>query len=595
MLKSLICMQQVTPNTPIAFTLFAMRGYLKWFLLATIFITAVELILGFSAIILQEIVDSANLYAAGEGLLKTVFLWTLALPVLRVSHAILIRAVGFAMHYLTIHTRTRTVRFLFEYISNHSLSYFSDRFAGSLGSRVTTISKNVNRLLGQFLYRIVGTFTGILISIALIFSINISLAIAVSLSFLLLIPFNLFLTRKQVKLSERMSKTSAKLRGLIIDTVTNITAVQQYARKDFELEKIDGAIVEHRTADLKSDYYREFVLLINNIIGGIIIIVATWWVFILWSEGSVTLGQFVLMMTITGKILFSLTFIGQWLNDIMESYGELKDGLKEIIVPHEIVNAPNAKELIVKSGAITFDDATFKYGDANKNLFTKLYLQIKPGEKIGVVGKSGVGKTTLMKMLLRQHNLDEGKITIDDQDISNVTLDSLREKIGIVPQEPFLFHRTIEENILYGNPNASKKDVIEAAKNAQAHEFIELLPKKYKTTVGERGVKLSVGQRQRLAIARVFLKNAPILILDEATSALDSESEIAVQKALGKLIKDKTVFAIAHRLSTLREMDRILVFKNGKIVQDGTHEDLLDKDGLYAELWSHQAEGFIAE
>jgi len=583
------------PNKPIKFTFFALKGYLWWFLLATFFVIFVEVLGGAGSYSLQKVIDAANGYISKENSLRIVLFWTLALPVFHLGYAASYRVSAFIMHYLTIYARTGVARLIFEYLSEHSLSYFSDRFAGSLGSRVTTISQNVVRLLSLFLWQVVSNFSAIIINLALTFSVYLPLGAAMTIAFIALVPLNLFLTRKQVALSERMSATAAKLRAQIIDTVTNIIAVQQFARKKFELAEMDKTINEHRDADLKSDNYREFVLLINNILGAIIIAGGIFWSFMLWSQEVITLGQFVLVMTISGSIMWSLTFVGQWLNNIMEAYGELSDGLKEIIVPHEIVEVPNAKKLKVDKGSVYLNEVSFQYTDADKKLFSKLSLEIQPGEKIGVVGKSGAGKTTLMKLLLRQHDLTGGSICIDDQDISWVTLDSLREAVAIVPQEPFLFHRTIEENILYGNPKATNKEMVEVAKKAQAHEFIDELPEKYKTVVGERGVKLSVGQRQRIAIARAFLKNAPILILDEATSALDSESEVAVQKALQNLMEGKTVFAVAHRLSTLREMDRILVFKDGKIVEDGKHEELVEKEGVYASLWEHQAGGFLKE
>jgi ABC-type multidrug transport system fused ATPase/permease subunit len=222
-------------------------------------------------------------------------------------------------------------------------------------------------------------------------------------------------------------------------------------------------------------------------------------------------------------------------------------------------------------------------------------LAIKGKEKIGLVGRSGAGKSTLTKILLRHYDINGGVITIDDQDISDVTRESLRDAVAVVPQEPLLFHRTLRENIAYGNPGASEYKIVEAAKLAQAHEFIMRLPRGYDTLVGERGVKLSGGERQRIVVARAILKNAPILILDEATSALDSESEVAIQKALHTLMEGKTVIAIAHRLSTLREMDRIIVMDGGQIIEDGSHEELIARGGTYAELWAHQAGGFLKD
>lgn len=251
------------------------------------------------------------------------------------------------------------------------------------------------------------------------------------------------------------------------------------------------------------------------------------------------------------------------------------------------------KKLNITSGLIKWRNVTFEYGD-NK-VFNEFDLNIPSGQRVGLVGPSGAGKTTFVSLLLRQHDINKGEILIDGQNIAKVTQNSLRENIAVVPQEPLLFHRSIKENIAYGKPDATDNEIMTVARLARAHEFIKDLPKGYDTLVGERGVKLSGGQKQRVAIARAMLKDAPILVLDEATSALDSESEVAIQEALHKLMRGKTVVAIAHRLSTLREMDRIIVLEGGKIVEDGSHDSLLEHGGVYSRLWKHQAGGFLKE
>jgi ABC-type multidrug transport system fused ATPase/permease subunit len=286
-----------------------------------------------------------------------------------------------------------------------------------------------------------------------------------------------------------------------------------------------------------------------------------------------------------------LTTIGKIFDSFSQAFGEMEEGLDDIFIDHEIVDISDAKELRISNATITLQNLTFAYDE--QTIFDNLNLTIKPGERIGLVGPSGAGKSTLVSLLLRQHDLTSGAILIDDQNIAEVTQDSLRSNIALVPQEPMLFHRTIAENIKYGKPDAAYDEMVEAAECAQARVFIEALPQQYDTLVGERGVKLSGGQKQRVAIARAMLKEAPILVLDEATSALDSESEVAIQKALESLMEGKTVIAVAHRLSTLRKMDRILVIDKGEIVEDGTHDTLANAGGLYATLWAHQAGGFI--
>jgi ATP-binding cassette subfamily B multidrug efflux pump len=310
------------------------------------------------------------------------------------------------------------------------------------------------------------------------------------------------------------------------------------------------------------------------------------------EDEAISVGTVVLILTLLGRVGYAFTHIGNMLNGFIRLYGESEEGLNGILIDHEIVDESDAKPLADVHGTITFQNTTFAYD--SQTIFNNLNLDIKPGERIGLVGPSGAGKSTLVSLLLRQHDLTSGAILIDNQNIAEVTQDSLRSNIALVPQEPMLFHRTIKENIKYGKPDATYAEMVQAADRAQAREFIEALPEQYDTLVGERGVKLSGGQKQRVAIARAMLKEAPILVLDEATSALDSESEVAIQKALESLMENKTVIAVAHRLSTLRRMDRILVIDQGKIVEDGTHNSLANAGGLYAKLWEHQAGGFVA-
>jgi ATP-binding cassette subfamily B protein len=318
-----------------------------------------------------------------------------------------------------------------------------------------------------------------------------------------------------------------------------------------------------------------------------------WLVLNKWESGLITSGDFVMVVALMFNISGSLVFIGRAFNAMAKTVGELREGLDDLLVDYEIVDNIEAKSLKIKNGSIDWRSVDFGFED--NQVFSKFNLNIPAGQRVGLVGTSGAGKTTFVSLLLRQHELNGGQILIDGQDIALVTQDSLRQAIAVVPQEPALFHRTIRENITYSKPDASHDEVVAVAKQAYAHEFIEKLPQGYDTLVGERGVKLSGGQKQRIAIARAMLKNAPILILDEATSALDSESEIYIQKALHELMVGKTVIAIAHRLSTLREMDRIIVLESGVVVEDGDHLSLKDKEGVYAKLWNHQSGGFLVE
>lgn len=585
------------PATPFAFIWFAIKPFKKLFILAIVCLFFADLLIVLQSYIFKGFVDSANSYAQGGATtLRTVFLWVATYPVLILVSWGFIRATGFIMIYLKIYARMYAAKELFRYLTQHSLSYFNDRFSGSLSERVNTVSQNVSRILNEFIWSILSLFVTFVTTSVVIYTTNKVLSYVFVIGFLLLIPFNAYLSRTQIPLAAIMVELWAKLRGQIIDTVTNMTAVQQFSRRFFEMNNLDNSISGYQEAFIKGNTYRERVLLINNIIVGVFIGVIVFWSFSLWSMTVITVGSFVMIISLTRGFMRDLTHVGQNLNNIMEFYGEMQNGLSEIVRPHEIVDREGAKKLSVEKARVEFNNVTFAYSGDPRKIFDNLSFTVEHGQKVGIVGTSGAGKTTLMKLLLRQYDLVAGGISIDSQDIREVTQESLRQNISIVPQEPMLFHRTIRENIMYGKLDATEEEMIEVAKKAQAHDFIEALPDKYDSLVGERGVKLSVGQRQRIAIARAFLKNAPILILDEATSALDSESEVAVQKALQLLMEGKTVFAIAHRLSTLRDMDRILVFKDGQIVEDGSHRSLLkNKEGAYASFWGHQAGGFIKE
>ena len=318
----------------------------------------------------------------------------------------------------------------------------------------------------------------------------------------------------------------------------------------------------------------------------------------LWMQGQVELGVIAAATAMILKLSSIAEFIMWQTSALFENIGTIQDGMKTLGRPISIQDKPDAKELQVSKGEIKFENVSFAY--STKNVFDQLNITIKPGEKIGIVGRSGAGKSTLIQLLLRFYTIDQGRILIDGQNIEDVTQDSLRRNIALVTQDTSLLHRTVEENIKYGRPDATDQEMYQAVQKAKADEFIPQLvdlrgKTGYDAYVGERGVKLSGGQRQRIAIARVFLKDAPILILDEATSALDSEVEAAIQSSLNDLMHGKTVIAIAHRLSTIAQMDRLIVLDQGKIAEQGTHEELVAKNGIYAHLWQRQTGGFLIE
>ena len=482
---------------------------------------------------------------------------------------------------------------LYDYLTQHSHTYFSNRFAGALSNKISNAVDSSAGLMFQILWTFFSELIGLIVTLGLFFSIDVRIGFVLLGAFLLVLLFNIVAVRKRRPLVVTYSAASSKARGEGVDTITNITAVRQYVQRQHELARLTEIFNDRAKKDVTQSFFGEWIMVSNNLAAVTMIGVVLVILYFLLGESEVSAGVLVLILGLLGRVGYMFVTTGQALNRFIREYGNIEEGLKEILINHEITDVPGALTLKAVDGAINWQEVLFEYGD-NK-VFNNFNLTIKPGQRVGLVGPSGAGKTTFVSLLLRQHEITAGEILIDGQNISKVTQDSLREAIAIVPQEPLLFHRSIRENIAYGKPLATDEEIIEVAKKAQAHDFISALSEGYNTLVGERGIKLSGGQKQRVAIARAMLKNAPILVLDEATSALDSESEVAIQKALHILMEGKTVIAIAHRLSTLREMDRILVLESGKIIEDGKHEVLAKAGGTYQRLWEHQAGGFVGD
>ncbi len=479
------------------------------------------------------------------------------------------------------------------YLMEHSHSFFIDRFAGSITNKLRNVTGAFENIIPDFLWAHLNSLVSFLVTFALIMSVD-----AKSAGLFLALLVALFLVNKKFApgktvVSKASAEAGTKLQGRTVDVLSNISTVRQYVKRDYELEQLQILTTNKSKKGIANWLYTEKLLLINSAVLFVFALGMFWLLVSEWGKGGISTGDFVLVLALVSNITNSLLFVGRAFNATARTIGELHEGLDDILLPYEIEDAEAAKKLEVNEGKINWQKVKFNFGGVS--VFKDFDLLIPSKQRLGLVGTSGAGKSTFVSLLLRQHDIPSGSILIDGQDISKVTQDSLREAIAVVPQEPSLFHRTIRENIAYSNSEATLEEVIEVAKKAQAHEFIERLPLGYETLVGERGIKLSGGQKQRIAIARAMLKNAPILILDEATSALDSESEKEIQKALHILMEGKTVIAIAHRLSTLREMDRIIVLEDGEIKEDGNHDSLVLKSGLYAKLWQHQAGGFILE
>ncbi len=388
--------------------------------------------------------------------------------------------------------------------------------------------------------------------------------------------------------------------NVVLDTIkkaedSNNVIVRIFARRKYELEFTKFFQAEEQIKHTKAAFYIERVKIVLGIVCFVFIgIGMTWMQIYTYKHGIIDLGDLIFIFQGGVNITMITWTAGLELPRFFQEIGVCQQAMTLVQTPIHIVDKAEAKSIVIDKGEIVFENVTFRY-ERNNNIFENQSVVIKPGQKVGLVGFSGGGKTTFVNLILRYYDINSGRILIDSQDISEVTQDSLREQIVMIPQEPLLFHRSLMENIRYGNIEATDEEVIEASKKAHCHEFIQKLKDNYHTVVGERGLKISGGQRQRIAIARAMLKKSRILIMDEATSALDSITESYIQETIEEMSKDRTTLIIAHRLSTLADMDRILVFKDGHIVEDGTHDELYELNGGYRELWDMQIDGFLPE
>ena len=480
----------------------------------------------------------------------------------------------------------------FDKLINQSMTFHSNKFSGSLTSQAGKLSNAYIRFKSSFNWSIYPLFLSIIFTIITIWTVSPLYALIV-LGFVIIFITIASITYSKTRSVEiALPQSEIKQTGQLADSITNILNVKSYAHENHERDRYAKASKGVYTATMnvaKTSFWRNGLL---NFITGIMLVV---FLFII-ITGSNTLGfaigDVVLLYTLTTNIINHIWDTSNILRDINRTLGDAAEMVKILDTPTEIEDHTD-RPLVVSSAEIDFHDITFQHSDSKTPLFENFSLKINAGERIGLVGISGSGKTTLTKLLLRFSDVQKGEILIDGQDISSVTQHSLRESIAYVPQETLLFHRSIAENIAYGKPNASRAEIERVAHLANADDFIEKMPEGYETLAGERGNKLSGGQRQRVAIARAFLKDAPILILDEATSALDSESEAAIQKATERLMKGRTSIVVAHRLSTIANLDRIVVLKDGKIIEQGSHRQLLLHDGPYKHLWSRQTGAFF--
>ncbi|MCC7500356.1 ABC transporter ATP-binding protein [Candidatus Nomurabacteria bacterium] len=482
----------------------------------------------------------------------------------------------------------------FSHLLHHSYQFFTSSFAGALTRRVTRYAHAFDKLYDSIAHSL-GPALLYIVGIIIVLGTRSALLSVILLVWTVLFVFiQWWLIRWQQPLRRARAEEDSNVTAAVADSISNQTTIQLFSGNQYENGLVHNAARKWQNALTRVWMSEWWIYGTLGLFALAINVVLLWVALQYWQQGLLVVGDFVLIQAYVFRLMNHIWSIGREFRSIYTSIADAGEMVALLETPHEVTNKKGAKPLATKNGEVWFDDVSFRFGDG-KNVLHQFNLRIAPGEKVALVGPSGAGKSTVTKLLLRLYDVDKGNINIDGQNIAEVTQDSVRDAIAFVPQEPILFHRTLMENIRYGRRDATDAEVIEAAKAAHCHEFIDALPQKYETYVGERGIKLSGGERQRVAIARAILKDAPILVLDEATSSLDSESEAYIQDALETLMEGKTVITVAHRLSTIMKMDRIVVMQGGAIVAMGTHLELIREQGLYQKLWSIQAGGFLGD
>ena len=516
---------------------------------------------------------------------------------------LLVNAVGqafsklqdYTVYKLEMNGNYHLARLCFDTLSNQSMTFHTSRFGGSLGSQTSRFMGGYTALVDVVVYSLIPTVAAVVCTLVTLVPVAPLFVLILFVLLTVYVAAAYFMYNKILPLTAATAKAQNKLSGVLSDAVTNILAVKTYGREDFERGLFDAA----NTEAMETERVSMNAMMRRGAMTSTLITIIMFVTSIFVAGGNawfgISAGTLVMMFTYTYQLTMRFNYFNSMLARMNRAVGDAAEMTRILDEPRLVEDAPDAAELAVGEGAIDFEHLSFRYLDAAEGdyVFRDLDLHVPAGQRIGLVGRSGSGKTTLTKLLLRLSDVQEGRVLVDGQDISRCTQQSLRRQIAYVPQEALLFHRSIGENIAYGKPDATVEEIRDAAAQANALEFIDRLPAGLDTMVGERGVKLSGGQRQRIAIARAILADAPILVLDEATSALDSESEAAVQGALENLMRGRTAIVVAHRLSTVASLDRIVVLDGGEIVEDGTHAELSQAGGVYEGLWDRQSGAFL--
>lgn len=494
------------------------------------------------------------------------------------------------LHIYTVPRQRRAVtQALFAYLQRHSHRYITSEFAGALAHRISEVSIGTTQTLAILIFDLIPLLVTLALAVILLATANAWLAAFMGLWAVGFLMLCWFLARRSHPLARDFAAARSVSTGKVVDAVTNLTNIRLFARHPYEHGYLGKFLDREVVAADRSLGYMEKIRWLQNSCGVLlklgILLLALW----LWQRGSIDIATFVTATSLSLMIITDVAGLSRRLLEFFEAMGNIANGVRTLVRPHEVRDTAGATSLKVERGEVHFANVTFGY-HPGRPIFQHLNLHIPAGQRVGLVGASGSGKSTLLGLLLRLYDVDQGQVLIDGQDVRTVTQHSLHEQVGLIPQEPGLFHRSIRENIHYGCLEAGDDALAAAIDRAGARDFIEAMEQGFESLVGERGVKLSGGQRQRIAIARVLLKNAPILVMDEATSSLDSITERYIQDKLDEIMDDKTVIVVAHRLSTVAHLDRIVVFEDGRIVEDGSHAQLLARRGYYHRLWSRQGE-----
>lgn len=497
----------------------------------------------------------------------------------------------FVSSRLIPHIRSMVIRDVFDYVNKHSISYFVSEMTGNISNKFHQLQ---NGIVDFFMHSYGSTHDILytIVTIGILSYINWMLGLGMIFWVALMVAQGFYFGRRRAAFAKQTTAHQSKANAEIVDSIANYAEIKSFANYKFERINLLNILRQWRKAETLEQKNKVKIMAImefSAIISIMLFIVINTGL-LYWQQISIT--AYIFALTTFNRLSWTSFSVNWAVNNMSRILGQMNSALETLALDPEIVDSAQAEELKIKKAAIKFNNVAFYYNN-NQNILKNFNLEIKAGEKVGIVGSSGAGKSTLIKLISRYFDVKEGFVAINDRDIRDFTQDSLHKNIAVIPQDVCLFNRTIMDNIRYGDTDASDDEVVKAAKAASADKFIEQLPNSYQTRVGDRGVILSGGERQRIAIARAILKNAPILIFDEATSSLDSESEKYIQNSMKTLMKNKTVVAIAHRLSTLREMDRIIVMEKGKIIEEGTHLSLLRKKGRYAKLFKMQSDGYL--